>query len=72
MMSALGVTAGAHRLWSHRSYKAKLPLKMFLAVSNTMAFQVNILYDHFAENLKMEYLLQQNKSENLGSIPPSP
>ncbi|CAI9599155.1 unnamed protein product [Staurois parvus] len=42
MLSALGVTAGAHRLWSHRSYKARLPLRMLLAVSNTMAFQNDI------------------------------
>ncbi|XP_072280960.1 stearoyl-CoA desaturase [Pyxicephalus adspersus] len=41
-MSALGVTAGAHRLWSHRSYKAKVPLRIFLAVANTMAFQNDI------------------------------
>ncbi|XP_053306638.1 stearoyl-CoA desaturase [Spea bombifrons] len=42
MSSALGVTAGAHRLWSHRSYKAKLPLRIFLAVANSMAFQNDI------------------------------
>ncbi|XP_053547919.1 acyl-CoA desaturase isoform X2 [Bombina bombina] len=42
LMSALGVTAGAHRLWSHRSYKAKLPLRIFLAVANSMAFQNDI------------------------------
>lgn len=42
MLSALGVTAGAHRLWSHRSFKAKLPLRMFLAAANTMAFQNDI------------------------------
>lgn len=40
LLTALGVTAGAHRLWSHRSYKAKLPLRIFLAVANSMAFQV--------------------------------
>ncbi|XP_064418724.1 stearoyl-CoA desaturase b [Latimeria chalumnae] len=40
--SALGVTAGAHRLWSHRSYKASLPLRIFLAVGNSMAFQNDI------------------------------
>lgn len=40
-ISAMGVTAGVHRLWSHRSYKAKLPLRIFLAVANSMAFQVN-------------------------------
>lgn len=30
-MSALGVTIGAHRLWSHRSFKAKWPLRYTLA-----------------------------------------
>jgi len=25
--SSLGITAGAHRLWSHRAYKAKWPLR---------------------------------------------
>uniref|UniRef100_A0A4W4DPT4 stearoyl-CoA 9-desaturase n=1 Tax=Electrophorus electricus TaxID=8005 RepID=A0A4W4DPT4_ELEEL len=42
VISALGVTAGAHRLWSHRSYKAKLPLRIFLAIANSMAFQNDI------------------------------
>lgn len=40
IISALGVTAGAHRLWSHRSYKASFPLRVFLALCNSMAFQV--------------------------------
>ncbi|XP_067828763.1 acyl-CoA desaturase-like [Heptranchias perlo] len=42
LLSALGVTAGAHRLWSHRSYTASTPLKVFLAISNSMAFQNHI------------------------------
>ncbi|XP_023663858.1 acyl-CoA desaturase-like [Paramormyrops kingsleyae] len=42
LISALGVTAGAHRLWSHRSYKASLPLRIFLAIANSMAFQNDI------------------------------
>ncbi|XP_078453810.1 acyl-CoA desaturase-like [Lampetra fluviatilis] len=41
-VSALGITAGAHRLWSHRSYKASLPLRALLAVANSMAFQNDI------------------------------
>ncbi|KAF6716482.1 Acyl-CoA desaturase [Oryzias melastigma] len=41
-LSALGVTAGAHRLWSHRSYKGSFPLRVFLALSNSMAFQNDI------------------------------
>ena len=27
LYSGAGITAGAHRLWSHRTYKAKLPLR---------------------------------------------
>ncbi|XP_060764235.1 stearoyl-CoA desaturase 5-like isoform X2 [Neoarius graeffei] len=42
IITALGITAGAHRLWSHRSYKAKLPLRIFLAAANSMAFQNDI------------------------------
>ncbi|MCJ8730565.1 hypothetical protein PDJAM_G00185910 [Pangasius djambal] len=42
LISAMGVTAGVHRLWSHRSYKAKLPLRIFLAIANSMAFQNDI------------------------------
>ena len=42
VFGSLGITAGAHRLWSHRSYRAKLPFKVFLAVCQTLAFQVNM------------------------------
>ncbi|XP_035224700.1 stearoyl-CoA desaturase 5-like [Stegodyphus dumicola] len=40
--SGLGVTAGAHRLWSHRSYKARLPLRILLAFVYTIAFENDI------------------------------
>ncbi len=36
----MGITAGAHRLWAHRSYKAKLPLRIALMLFQTIAFQV--------------------------------
>jgi stearoyl-CoA desaturase (delta-9 desaturase) len=42
LLSGLGITAGAHRLWSHRSYKAKFPLRLILAFFNTMAFENDI------------------------------
>mgnify|MGYP002716644640 CR=1 FL=1 len=42
--SSIGVLAGAHRLWSHRSYKAKWPLRLVLMVSQTTALQ-NDLYE---------------------------
>ncbi|KAJ6223378.1 hypothetical protein RDWZM_001923 [Blomia tropicalis] len=38
----MGITAGAHRLWSHRSYKATLPLRILLMLLNSMALQNDI------------------------------
>ncbi|XP_066586098.1 acyl-CoA Delta-9 desaturase-like [Prorops nasuta] len=38
----LGITAGAHRLWAHRSYSAKLPLRIFLAFIYCMAGQTHL------------------------------
>jgi len=42
VMSGLGITAGCHRLWSHKSYKAKLPLRLLLALFQTIALQNSI------------------------------
>ncbi|CAG5128450.1 unnamed protein product [Candidula unifasciata] len=42
-LAGMGITAGAHRLWSHRSYKAKWPLRAFLAFCNCLSFQNSIL-----------------------------
>ncbi|XP_055526041.1 acyl-CoA Delta-9 desaturase [Wyeomyia smithii] len=44
MFGAFGITAGAHRLWSHRSYKAKWPLRLILMLSQSLAFQ-NSIYE---------------------------
>lgn len=39
-----GITAGAHRLWAHRSYKASLPVRIWLGLMNTMANQASIIH----------------------------
>lgn len=44
IVTGLGITAGAHRLWSHRSYKAKWPLRLILGLFNTIAFE-NSIYE---------------------------
>lgn len=41
--SGQGVTMGAHRLWSHRAFKAKLWLRIILLWMHTLAGQ-NCLY----------------------------
>lgn len=38
--AGFGVTAGVHRLWSHRSYKARLPLKILLLICYSAAGMV--------------------------------
>ena len=38
----MGITVGAHRLWSHRSYEASLPLRIFLMLLNTAALEGDI------------------------------
>eukprot|EP00112_Aurelia_sp_Birch-Aquarium-sp1_P010479 Seg2237.2 transcript_id=Seg2237.2/GoldUCD/mRNA.D3Y31 product="Acyl-CoA desaturase" protein_id=Seg2237.2/GoldUCD/D3Y31 len=42
VMATLGITAGAHRLWSHRTYKAKWPLRLILALFNNISGQNHI------------------------------
>lgn len=44
VLGGIGVTAGAHRLWSHRSYKAKWPLRLILAYYQSMALE-NSIYE---------------------------
>lgn len=44
VIGGIGITAGAHRLWAHRSYKAKLPLRVILACLQSMAFE-NSIYE---------------------------
>ena len=41
-MNGLGITAGCHRLWCHKSYKAKLPLRILLTFFQTVACQVSV------------------------------
>lgn len=36
-LTGLSITGGLHRLWSHRSYEASLPLKLFYLFFSTMA-----------------------------------
>ncbi|PVV04792.1 hypothetical protein BB560_000701 [Smittium megazygosporum] len=44
IMSALGITAGYHRLWSHVTYKATKPLEIYLALASSAAVQGSIFW----------------------------
>lgn len=43
-ISLFGITAGVHRLWSHKAYKAALPFRIILAFCNSVAYQ-NSIYE---------------------------
>lgn len=43
VVTNLGSNAGAHRLWSHRSYKARLPLRIFLMIGQTLTLQRSVM-----------------------------
>lgn len=40
--TGLGITAGYHRLWAHRSYKASLLLRIYLAAVGAGAVEGSI------------------------------
>lgn len=40
----LGITAGAHRLWCHKAYKAKMPLQIILIIFNSIAYMNTAFY----------------------------
>lgn len=60
-ISALGITAGAHRLWSHKSYKARLPLRILLAVFNLISFQ-NSIYE-WARDHRMHHKYSETDAD---------
>ena len=37
-IGGLGITVGAHRLWTHRSFKAKLPTRIMIMVFNSFCY----------------------------------
>jgi len=43
-LSGFGITAGVHRLWSHRAYQAKLPFRFVLMLLNSIANQGSIYH----------------------------
>jgi stearoyl-CoA desaturase (delta-9 desaturase) len=52
-ISGLGITAGAHRLWAHRSYNATFPLRSFLMICNSIANQGSIY--HWARDHRVHH-----------------
>lgn len=49
----LGITCGAHRLWSHRAYKANAPLRALLMLLTSLANQGSIF--HWARDHRVHH-----------------
>ncbi|CAG8710728.1 15332_t:CDS:2, partial [Acaulospora morrowiae] len=41
-LGTFGITVGYHRLWSHRAFTARIPLRFALGIWGTLAFQGSI------------------------------
>ena len=64
VFTAVGITAGAHRLWSHRSYKAKTPFRILLAIMNSAALQVILLFIYkYCRTRGRRYQIDNTNSE---------
>jgi len=53
IFGGFGITAGAHRLWSHRSYQANIIFRTILMLLNCIAYQGELFYwcrDHRAHH----------------------
>lgn len=44
VLGGLGITCGAHRLWSHRAYKANAPFRAFLMMLTSLANQGSVFH----------------------------
>jgi len=52
-ISGLGITAGVHRLWSHRSYTAHWTVRLWLMLANSIANQGSIY--HWARDHRVHH-----------------
>eukprot|EP00549_Striatella_unipunctata_P023285 CAMPEP_0118707102 /NCGR_PEP_ID=MMETSP0800-20121206/20982_1 /TAXON_ID=210618 ORGANISM="Striatella unipunctata, Strain CCMP2910" /NCGR_SAMPLE_ID=MMETSP0800 /ASSEMBLY_ACC=CAM_ASM_000638 /LENGTH=324 /DNA_ID=CAMNT_0006609821 /DNA_START=162 /DNA_END=1136 /DNA_ORIENTATION=+ len=59
--SAISVTAGNHRLWSHKSYEASLPMRIILMIGVSIANQGTIL--HWARDHRVHHKFSDTKAD---------
>ena len=60
-VSGTGITAGAHRLWAHRSYEACLPLRIFLMLCCSLANQGSIY--HWARDHRVHHKFSETDAD---------
>lgn len=60
-MSILGITAGVHRLWAHRAYKATFPLRLLLVFFSTIAHQNSVI--HWAREHRVHHKFSETDAD---------
>lgn len=58
---AFGITAGVHRLWAHRAYKAKWPLRVILMIFNSMGFEDSVY--HWARDHRVHHKYTESDAD---------
>jgi stearoyl-CoA desaturase (delta-9 desaturase) len=61
IIGGFGITVGAHRLWSHRSYKATFSLRVIMMVFNSVAAQGTIF--HWARDHRVHHKHSETKRD---------
>ena len=59
--SGFGITVGVHRLWSHRSYEAAYPVRLFLMLCNSIANQGSIF--HWARDHRVHHKFSETHAD---------
>ena len=60
-VGALGITAGVHRLWAHKAYKAGFPLRILLMIFNSIANQGTIY--HWARDHRVHHKCSETPAD---------
>jgi len=60
-ISGFGITVGVHRLWSHRSYDASFPVRLFLMLCNSIANQGSIF--HWARDHRVHHKYSETEAD---------
>lgn len=65
VFSGLGITAGVHRLWSHRSYKANWGVQVLLTFASTIAYENSVI--HWAREHRVHHKYSETDADPVNS-----
>lgn len=66
-INAIGVTAGAHRYYTHKCFKMKFPLRVFLVLAYASAGMV--MFDTFKKGLPFYWISLAEHYVSMGERP---